>query len=44
MTNANKTESGQSTDELYVSNWAHYQNLAFLQPVMKYSSRKNTLK
>ena len=44
MGNVNKTKSGQSTDDLYVSNWVHYQSLAFLQPVMKSSSSKNTLK
>ena len=36
----NKTKSGESTDELYVS----MQSLAFLQPVMKSSSSKNSLK
>ena len=40
----NKTKSGQSTEELYVSNWAHYQILTFLKPDMKSSSSKNTLK
>ena len=44
MAKKNKMKSGQSTDELYVNNWAHYQNLAFLQPVMTSSSSKNTLK
>ena len=40
----NKTKSGQCTDKLYVSNWKHYQSLAFLQPEMKSSNSKNTLK
>ena len=44
MAKKNKMKSGQSTDELYVNNWAHYQSLAFLQPVMTSSSSKNTLK
>ena len=39
----NQTKSGQSADELYISNWAHYQSLSFLQPA-KSSSSKNTLK
>ena len=43
-TKVNKTKSRQSTDELYVSNWAHYQILAFVQTVMKSSSSKSTLK
>ena len=44
MAKENKTKSGQSTDKFYVSNWAHYQSLAFFKPVMKSSSSKNTLK
>ena len=44
MTKVNKMKRGKSTDKLYVGNWAHYQSLAFLQPVMKSSSGKNTLK
>lgn len=44
MAKVNKTKSGQSTDELYVSNWTHYKSLAFLQSVMKASNSKNTLK
>ena len=44
MAKVNKTKSEQSTGELYVSNWVHYQSLALLQPVMKSSSSKNTLK
>ena len=26
----NQTKSGQSADELYMNNWAHYQSLSFL--------------
>ena len=44
MAKKNKIKNGQSTDEPYVNNWAHYQSLAFLQPVMTSSSSKNTLK
>ena len=44
MVKVNKTKSGEGIDELYVSNWAHYQNLAFLQPAMTSSRSKNTLK
>ena len=44
MAKVNKKKSGQSTDELYVSNRAHHQSLAFLQPAMKSSSSKGTLK
>ena len=44
MAKVNKTKSGESIDELYMSTWAHYQNLAFLQSVMQSSSSKNTLK
>ena len=44
MAKVNKMKSGQSRDDLYVSNWAHYQILTFLQPEMKSSNSKNTLK
>ena len=44
MMKVKKTKSSKSTDELYVRNWAQYQSLAFLQPVMNSSSSKNTLK
>ena len=40
----NKTKSGQSTDEVYMSIWVHFQSLVFSQPVMKSTSSKNTLK
>ena len=39
----NKTKSGQSTDELYTSNWIHYDRLSFLLPLIKSKSR-DTLK
>ena len=39
-----RPKSEQSTGKLYVSNWVHYQSLAFFQPVMKSSSSKNILK
>ena len=32
LAKVNKTKSGQSTDELYVPGWVHYQNLLFLVP------------
>ena len=44
MMKENTRKSEESTGELYVSNWTYYQSLAFLQPVMKSSSSKNTLK
>ena len=40
----NKTKSGQSTDEVYMSIWVHFQSLVFSQHVMKSTSSKNTLK
>ena len=40
----NKTKSGQSTDELYASNWIHYDRLSFLLPVIKSSKSRDTLK
>ena len=39
----NKTKRGQSTDELYTSNWIHYDRLSFLLPLIKSKSR-DTLK
>jgi len=39
-----KTKSGQATDELYTSNWTHYQRLSFLIPVCKASKSRDTLK
>ena len=39
-----KTKSGQSTDELYISTWAHYNRLAFLLPVMGHSKSRETLR
>ena len=38
------TKSGQATDELYVSSWVFYQNLAFLIPVFGNSKSRDTLK
>ena len=38
------TKSGQSTDELYSSNWVHYDKLAFLLPVIGASKSRDTLK
>ena len=38
------TKSGQGTNELYVSNWVFYQNLAFLKPVFGTSKSRDTLK
>ena len=40
----NKTKSGQSTDEIYMNIWVHFQSLVFSQPVKKSTSSKNTLK
>ena len=39
-----KTKSGQSTEELYVSTWAHYNRPAFLLPVMGHSESRETLR
>ena len=39
-----KTKSGQSTDELYVCTWAHYNRLTFLLPVMGHSKSRETLR
>ena len=44
LAKVNKTKSGQSTDELYVPSWIHYQNLLFLAPVVKSSKSRDTLK
>ena len=44
MAKMNKTKSGEGTEELYMSNRAHYQSLAFLKPMMKSPRSKNTLK
>lgn len=33
------TKSGQSTDELYISQWAHYKELKFLVPIMGNNSK-----
>ena len=39
-----RTKSGQSTDELYSSKWAHFDKLAFLTPVIGASKSRDTLK
>ena len=38
------TKSGQSTDELYSSNWIYYGKFAFLVPVIGDSKSRDTLK
>ena len=38
-----KTKSGQSADDLYKSNWAYWDRLQFLQPVMKPGKSRDTL-
>ena len=35
LKNSNKHKSGQSTDELHVSQWIFYDKMQFLQPMMK---------
>ena len=40
----NKTKSGQSTDELYVFPWIHFDRLSFLLPVINSSKSRDTLK
>eukprot|EP00112_Aurelia_sp_Birch-Aquarium-sp1_P025272 Seg832.1 transcript_id=Seg832.1/GoldUCD/mRNA.D3Y31 product="hypothetical protein" protein_id=Seg832.1/GoldUCD/D3Y31 len=37
-----KTKSGQSADDLYKSNWAYWDRLQFLQPVMKPGKSRDT--
>lgn len=44
LAKVNKTKSGQSTDELYVSGWVHYQRLLFLAPVIKSTKSRDTFK
>ena len=39
-----RTESGQSTDELYASKWIHYDKLNFLVPAFGASKSRDTLK
>ena len=40
----NKTKSVQSTDELYIPSWIHYERLSFLLPEIKSSKSRDTLK
>ena len=44
LTKERSTKSGQSTDELYSSNWTHFDKLAFLTPVFGASKSRDTLK
>ena len=44
MSKEKNTKRGQSTDELYSSNWIHYVKLPFLVLVIGVSKSSNTLK
>ena len=44
LTRERSTKSGQSTNELYSSKWAHFDKLAFLTPVFGASKSRDTLK
>ena len=44
LTRERSTKSGQSTNELYSSKWAHFDKLAFLTPVFGASKSTDTLK
>ena len=44
LTKERSTKSGQSTDELYSSNWTHFDKLAFLTLVFGASKSRDTLK
>ena len=44
ITKERTTKSGQSTDELYKSNWVHYDKLSFLIPVISAGKSRDTLK
>ena len=44
MAKEKSTKTGQRTDELYSSNWAYYDKLAFLFPVVGASKGRDTLK
>ena len=44
MSKEKSTKRGQSTDELYSSNWIHYVKLPFLVLVIGVSKSSNTLK
>ena len=44
MAKEKSTKSGHNTDELYSSNWIHYDKLAFLVPAIGASKSRDTLK
>ena len=44
LTKERSTKSWQSTDELYSSNWTHFDKFAFLTPVLGVSKSRVTLK
>ena len=44
ITKEKTTKSGKSTDELYKSNWVHYDKLSFLIPVIGAGKSRDTLK
>ena len=44
ITKEKTTKSGQSTDELYKSNWVHYNKLSFFIPVIDAGKSRDTLK
>ena len=44
ITKEKTTKSSQSTDELYKSNWVHYDKLSFLIPVIGAGKSRDTLK
>ena len=44
LTKERRTKSGQSTDELYSSNWIHFDKLAFLTQVFWASKSRDTVK
>jgi hypothetical protein len=37
IADTNKSKSGQSTDQLYASNWVYWERLQFLKPMMQAS-------
>ena len=43
LTNSKKQKSGQSTDELYVSQWIFYDKMHFLQPMMKTKKSRDSI-
>ena len=44
ITKEKTIKSGQSTNELYKSNWVHYDKLSFLIPVIGAGKSRDTLK